>query len=308
MIAIRLGLYLSLMLLMGLAAFPFYALHGEERSEGRILRLKNALIGWSIAAIALSVLGFFALMAAMMGTSIASIDWQTSRSILYETPIGTAWLARITALFAALLAAMTIKRSDNQHLIAVTGASAIALATLVWTGHAGATEGALGVLHIASDILHLFAAAIWLGGIAAFLKMLQQPDDKSNSNRLIIAHQALDSFSQVGTICVVVIVVTGLVNSQLIVGLSNIGSLFDTIYGQLLLFKLFLVTAMLLLAAKNRWRLTPDLRTAIAAGNTVHATSALRTSLLLEGGAAFAILGLVAWLGTLEPVASIMTR
>lgn len=304
MIAIRLGLYLSLMLLLGLAAFPLYALRDSERPEGKILTLRKTLIFWSGAAIILSVLGFLALMAAMMGTSIADIDWAMCRTILFETPIGNAWLVRIAALVAALVAALAIDRSVKRRLITVATASAIALSTLVWTGHAGASEGTLGSLHKASDILHMLAAAIWLGGIAAFLRILQAPDDGIWGDRLTVAHRSLDSFSRVGTICVAVIVITGMINGQILVGLSNISSVFESTYGQLLVLKLVLVGAMLFLGAKNRWRLTPDLGMVLPEGNTATAVAALRTSLLLEAGAALAILGLVAWLGMLEPPAS----
>ena len=305
-IVIRLGLYLSLMVLMGLAAFPLYALRGNERVEGRTLALRNTLIFWSSAAIILSVIGFLVLMAAMMGTSIADIDWEMCRTVLFGTPIGTAWLIRMAALIAALLAALTIIRSDYLRLMAITGASAVALATLMWTGHAGAMEGQLGSIHRISDVLHILAAAIWLGGIIAFLKMLRPPDDKLWGDRLVVAHRTLDSFSQVGTVCVAVIVVTGLINGQILVGFFNIPALFDSTYGRLLVLKLVLVGFMLLLGAKNRWRLTPNLGLALSDGSTRPAVSALRTSLLLEAAAALVILGLVAWLGTLEPTASMV--
>lgn len=306
MIAIRLGLYLSLMVLMGLAAFPLYALQDSERVEGRILTLRNALIFWSSAAIILSVFGFLVLMAAMMGTSIAEIDWEMCRTILFGTPIGTAWLIRMPALIAALLAVFTIRRSDTSRLVAVSCASAVALGTLVWTGHAGAMEGQIGSVHKVSDVLHILAAAIWLGGIIGFLKMLQVPVDQLWGDRLLVAHRALDSFSRVGTTCVAVIIVTGLINGQILVGFSNIAALFDSTYGQLLVLKLSLVGFMLLLGAKNRWRLTPNLGLALSHGGTGAAVPALRTSLLLEAAAALVILGLVAWLGTLEPTASMV--
>lgn len=303
MIAIRLGLYLSLMVLMGLAAFPLYALRGEERDEGRILTLRNALIFWSAVAILLSLLGFFALVAAMLGTSVLSVDWQTSRSVLLETPIGAASMVRMAAVTSALYAACAVKRADLK-LIAVSVSSAIALATLVWTGHAGATEAPLGSLHKASDILHMLAAAIWLGGIAAFLKMLQEPSDQLWGDRLVVAHRALDEFSRAGALCVTVIVVTGLINGQILVGLANLPGLLNNTYGQLLLLKFLLVGAMLALAAKNRWRLTPDLGVSLAQGSQSAPVAALRASLLLEAAAAVAILALVSWLGTLEPTAS----
>ena len=87
----------------------------------------------------------------------------------------------------------------------------------------------------------------------------------------------------------------------MLVGISNIRTLFDTTYGQLLVIKLVLVGIMLLFAAKNRWRLTPDLGAVLSGSNATTAVTALRTSLLLEAAAAAAILGLVAWFGTLEP-------
>jgi putative copper resistance protein D len=59
--------------------------------------------------------------------------------------------------------------------------------------------------------------------------------------------------------------------------------------------------AMLAIAAINRYRLTPGLANAIALGDFRAAISALRRSLAFEAGAALVILGIVAWLGTLEP-------
>lgn len=303
MIAIRLGLYLSLMVLMGLAAFPLYALRTDERSEGSILSLRGPLIFLSVVSFLLSLLGFFALVAAMLGTTLFAIEWETSRSMLMETPIGAAWMVRMAAVLFALYAACAVKRT-NLRLIAVCIASAIAIATLVWTGHAGATEAPLGSLHKASDILHMLAAAIWLGGIAAFFNMLQEPIDGLWGDRLVVAHRALEEFSRVGSFCVAVIVVTGLINGQILVGFSNLPALLNNTYGQLLLLKLLLVGAMLALAAKNRWRLTPDLGSSLAQGSQKAPVAALRASLLLEAAAALAILALVAWLGTLEPTAS----
>lgn len=305
MIAIRLGLFLSLMMLVGLSAFPLYALRADERVEGTVLGLRRTLILWSVGAASLSVLGLAALIAAMMGGSITEIDWAASQSILFETPIGTAWLVRMAALSIVLIVAMSLRLSSGQRLLIITFAGTIALSSLVWTGHAGATEGSLGLIHKLSDILHMIAAAIWLGGIAAFLLLLRGPMDRLWSDRLKIAHRALDDFSRIGTICVTVIVVTGLVNGQFLVGLSNIWSLLDTGYGQLLLLKLALVAVMLGLASRNRWRLAPDLGARLTDGDVSDSAAALQSSLLLEAAAALVILGLVAWLGMLGPPASL---
>ena len=150
----------------------------------------------------------------------------------------------------------------------------------------------------------MLAAAVWLGGIAAFLLLMRPSPDQMPADHIVIAHRSLEQFSLVGTICVSIIAITGLVNGQILVGFSNVSDLPGSPYGQLLIAKLVLVGLMLLLAAKNRWRLTPSLRAAITQGETALAINTLRKSLMLEAGAAAAILVLVAWLGMLEPTTS----
>lgn len=121
-----------------------------------------------------------------------------------------------------------------------------------------------------------------------------------------MAARSLDQFSRVGTICVLIITATGLLNGQMIVGMDNLGQSLASPYGQLLFAKLWLFAAMLALAAANRWRLTPKLRAAIASGESDpdRMLAAMRKSLALEAAAALLILALVAWFGTLEPFVS----
>lgn len=304
MIAIRLGLYLSLMMSLGLAAFPLYSLRPDKRTEYRVLPLRKPPTFWLILAFALSVIGLLLLVANMMGTSIVSVDWEAIRPILTETPIGTAWLIRIVAIIVAIYMTFLSKISVSEKLVGVALASAVALASLVWTGHAGATPGLLGAVHASSDILHMLAGAIWLGSILGLLRLLRPPGAEFPADCLALAHRSLDTFSRVGTLCVAIIIVTGLVNSQILVGIGNISEIFSTVYGQLLVLKLLLVGVMLLLAANNRWRLTPDLGSALSNGSGSTAIAALRISLLSEAAAGVLVLGLVAWLGMLEPTVS----
>lgn len=182
------------------------------------------------------------------------------------------------------------------------GSTALAIATLVWTGHAGATDGWIGSAHKLSDIVHMLAASAWIGGIAAFAWMLFHPIERQSGAHLKIAHRALEQFSLVGTVAVGLIIATGIINSLIPIGLPNPSRLIASLYGQLLLAKLGLIGAMLLLAAANRWRLTPALDAAIRTDDPTFAVRDLRQSLIFEGTAALAILALVAWLGTLEPL------
>lgn len=115
-------------------------------------------------------------------------------------------------------------------------------------------------------------------------------------------HTALIRFSSIGVPLVGLLTATGLVNAWFLVGLSNVGSMFSTDYRRLLSLKLAFFVVMLLLAALNRWRQTPEvLRDDVP-------RSALRASIMTEAALGILVLALVAWLvawfGMLEPPAS----
>jgi putative copper resistance protein D len=181
---------------------------------------------------------------------------------------------------------------------------AAATASLAWMGHGAATEGALGWLHLVSDIVHVIAAAVWVGALVAFV--LLSLNRRATAEQNLAFHFGLSGFSGVGSAVVAVLIVTGLINGWILVGPGQVEELWTTPYGRLLSLKLLLFGGMLALALANRVRLTP------AFGRTLHAETppvgtllALRRSLALETGLSIGVLLLVAWLGTLEPPASL---
>lgn len=301
-IAIRFALYADLMVLAGMTAFTLYALTGAERTSTSLISLRSIVLVLVLLGLILSGLGLLTLAAAMMGADLFPVDPTHVRMILVETAIGTAWIVRMLALVIVLAAAVALKRFPTSMRIVVLLASSVALATLVWTGHAGATEGVSGTIHRLSDIVHMLAASIWVGGIASFSWLLFKPAVQTSPIELAITHRALEHFSRVGTLVVGLIVLTGLINSQILIGIANLGLIAGTPYGQLLLVKLALFGLMLVLAATNRWRLTPALNAGATSGDTAFAVIALRRTLIAEGATVLLILALVAWLGTLEPL------
>lgn len=303
---VRFALFANLMLIAGLAAFPLFALTRAERREREPTSLFFQPQPWLCAlAFLLSVGGMVVLTAAMHGVGVVAVDPAMFLAMIREPDVGAAWLVRIGALLVAVAASFRLSRRPTLAAAILFAAASTALATLAWAGHAGATEGAAGWLHRASDALHMIAAAIWLGAIAAFLLLLR-PGAPVRDGRLALAARSLDQFARIGTLCVLVIAATGLINGQIVVGAAHVPQSLASPYGQLLLVKLLLFAAMLGLAAANRWRLTPALRTAVANpdADPAIAAAAIRASLLLEAAAGFAILALVAWLGMLEPFAA----
>jgi putative copper resistance protein D len=283
LIGTRFALMIDLALLMGLPLFWWVMDMAGRR--GVIVLLASA-------AIALSVLWLMASAAAMTGAPITSPDWATARILLTMTPIGPVLAVRGAALLLALVA-ITLPRGNRW----VLAPAALAAATLAWTGHAGATEGAAGLLHRAADVAHVWAAAAWVWALAMLLHAILTLRATTGEVRRVA--RMLTHFSLMGMLIVATLVVSGAINGVMIVGLEQLPALAGSRYGWLLGAKLALFTLMLALAAANRWRLTP----ALESGGSQRAVAHLRLSLLVETSAAVAIIGLVAWLGTLDPMA-----
>ena len=301
-IGIRFALYVNLMLLFGLPLFGLYGLKGPERLQGNVLPFRLMIIWLSATAILLSVLSIVVMTASMAGVELLQVDRESVNMMIYETPMGNAWAARIAALVVTLTVAIAIGgRKTPLWLALVSIGSAGALASLAWTGHGAASDGIAGTRHLIADIVHLLAAGAWFGALVALGALLFRPARKMSAAHLLLTHRALDGFSVIGTVIVALVVVSGLVNSWVLVGPSHLLSMASSLYGQLLIAKLALFGLMLGLAAANRFRLTPAFRQEIERGGTVPAISRLRLSVIYETTAALAILALVAWLGTLEP-------
>lgn len=305
-VAARFALYLDLAALFGLAAFGLYGLRGEQRRSGAALAFRPLLTGTALAGLLFSALGLATLAAGMAGLPLASVDLATIKIVVTETSLGTAWIVRVAALVVALAFALGARARPAIVLTGTATASAVALASLAWAGHGAMHEGAVGWLHVTADIAHLWAAGVWVGALFALVLLVFRKREQVDRDHLVLSHRALAGFSAVGTIAVAVIVLSGLVNSWLLVGPANIGRLPASLYGQLLIAKLVLFGAMLALAAGNRFRLVPAFERSLASADHVGALHALRRSLAFETGCAVGVLALVAWLGTLEPPMSAM--
>lgn len=303
-IAVRLGLYLDLMLLFGLPMFGLYTLRGTERESGSVLRFRSVLATIALAGIGLSILGMIVLAASMGGVQIDQVDRATVNMLVSSTTIGTVWQIRVAALLLVLYFSIVGWRRPAFALWSLSVTAAVALATLAWTGHGAADEGLTGLVHVGADIAHLMAAGIWIGALFALCLLVFRSSARMAMDHIHLSHRALDGFARIGSIVVGVLILSGLINSWILVGPSKLGSLFTTLYGLLLIAKLLLFGAMLVLAAANRFFLTPALATALESGDTSSAMGSLRRSLIVESGCALVILTLVAWLGLLAPPAS----
>lgn len=303
LIGVRFALYLTLAALFGLSAFSLYGLRGRERGDA--LALRPWLIGSAALGLLFSAAWVVLMASSMAGTPAWPINREAVDGLLTGSAIGTAWKLRMVMLVLAALAAL-VAAGRGIWLSAVALCSAVALATLAWTGHGAMDEAAMGWVHLIADILHLIASGVWVGALLGLILLVTRPAARVNAAHLGLTHRALHGFGTVGTVVVGTIVVTGLVNGWMLVGIGNVTALPATLYGQLLIAKLALFVAMLGLASLNRFRLSPAFERSIAADDHGSALGALRTSLAVETACVVMILGLIAWLGTLAPPASAM--
>jgi putative copper resistance protein D len=140
---------------------------------------------------------------------------------------------------------------------------------------------------------------VWIGALVAFavLSLKRSP----SQDEVKVLHSALRRFSGVGSAAVAALALTGTANAWVLIGPASPDSWLGSRYVQLLAIKLVLFAAMLALAASNRFHLTQAL--AVAMSEPKGALQRLRKSLAAETALGLTVLALVAWLGTLEPLA-----
>lgn len=277
-IVARVVTYAALMLAAGI---PLYLLAAGRQAALESGACRAAGLA-ALVAIGASVWWVLESIAAMAAKPVDQLDRDMISAILEATPLGSVLAIRLAALTIAAVALW-----QRRRVVGALAAS-LALATAAWTGHAGATEAGQGALHRASDVLHLLAAAAWLGALVLFLAAALGGKDKG----ALVRH--LTGFARTGSAIVLLLLATGLANTLIIAGWPID---WRSDWFALLAVKLALFLIMLALAAGNRWRLTPALERD-PAGNLL----ALKLSLFAETGAALTIVGIVGWLGTLTPV------
>jgi putative copper resistance protein D len=302
----RLAQFAPAMILFGTPLFLLYALptHGRA-ATGPLGWPRPLLAGAGIVLAAASVVALCAQTAVMANSAADAFKWRSLASVITDTPFGHGTAMRFGLAILAASVAILARPSRAQWRITIA-LGAVIVASFAWTGHGADDDGLPGLAHLASDIVHLLAAGVWLGALAGLsILLLRASKNGAARDELGALHRALEGFSGVGSAIVALLLATGLVNSWFLVGLSHLGELGGSAYGRVLLGKMALFAVMLGLAASNRFRLTPRLSAALTdSAATRAATDALRRSILLETAMAVGVLVLVSLLGTLEPLMS----
>ena len=299
-IFLRLVQYSAASVLMGSALFFVYALPAQGPAAASSLRWPKILL--AIAAIVLAcatLLGLIAQTAVLAGSLSDALTAESLTAVVSQMDFGKAAIARAVLALLATAYVAVVPRGRALWL----GAGILGTLTCVtfgWMGHGGATDGSGHVPHLAADIVHVLAAALWVGALAGFVGLVAPREQEPE--RLSASAVALQRFSPIGIALVATIVATGLVNTWYMLGTDVVTAIYAP-YGQLLAIKLVLFACMLFLAAHHRRRSVPALVARLSSNllPKEDALASLRRSLLFEALLGLAVLATVAWFGTLEP-------
>lgn len=287
--------FAAAVLALGLPLFQ-----GVGLSEpGRQSATRAAIIAGLFLSVA-ALGGLLSQTAMMAGGWAAGLEPDALGYVVQSTSLGVAHLVRAGLALvgvAALVMGRGRRFGEAIGILALSGA----VASFAWNGHGAASEGSLGLLHLAADIAHALAACIWIGALAGFCLLLIRPATPEAARR----GRSLAGFASIGTVTVAVLVITGLINAAFLIGAEGLGRISSSTWGLLLIAKLALFAVMVGLAAHNRFTLTPALSCAVEAqADADPSVRRLRISIGLELLAGIALLGLVAAMGVQMPPAS----
>jgi copper resistance protein D len=288
------------------AAPALRAAPGDKRLRA-VLWPKLAFIAWFSLVLALGSGAVWLVLtaASMSGEAPADVfSGGVLETVLTQTHFGLAWTARF--IFACILGATFVPLLWTKPSPAWIDAAALLAASafvgaLAWAGHAVGGQDVEAIVHPAADILHLVAAAAWVGALVPLALLLATADKDEAS--VAIARAAVLRFSTLGIAAVGTLLLTGIVNSWYLVG--SVAALTGSYYGQLLLAKIALFLVMVAIAAVNRERLAQRLMQSASMPATERATfgaiSQLRRNATVKALAGAAVICIVAVLGTRAP-------
>lgn len=283
----RFGLDAAALMLWGASAYLAWLVPRDLAAAiaARIGRARAAAVGVAVVA----TLARLPVEVAAIGNGWRdSLDATAVVGVLCGTSVGQAWAAQaLAASLLALAQAVPIRRRSAATALA----SGLLVASLSLGGHAVMHEGLLGLLHRANDVLHLLCAGAWLGALWPVVMVLSL---LTRSERRPEAGAALLAFSRAGHVAVALVLVSGVLNTALVLGRRPTD--LSSPYQALLDVKLLCVATMVGLALANRYLVVPRL------GRGPAAATALRRATLAEIGLGFVVLALVGIFGLLDPV------
>lgn len=267
-IVTKFALYIGVMT----AAGTVFATVMFRLKHTRGLVIVFGLLGLSAAVLAFSLRG------ANLTGDIAGMTDPEMLGLLWATPVGTALMLRLMGLCLAV-AGLFMGRVGSW--VSVVGGI-----IAIWSfDHVGHVSGRDTILLDIALTLHLLAVALWIGVLTPLKRLASQAATYGMATD--VGHR----FGVVASATVPVLILVGGYMSYQLVG--SFSALFGTEYGQALILKVLLVAGLLGLAAANKLRFIPALRSGDSA-----AARHLSKSISIEWLVILSVLGVTALLTT----------
>ena len=274
--------------------------------RGTSLRALNVAFAVAVA-VALVAIPVYVVVATAQFTLRSVFDLGAIVPVARDSGFGRDFLdlELVFALFAvAAGAALFVDRPEREQrsvveLLALPAALAAGVAALLLpalAGHAG--QKSPRGLSLPLDVFHLGAVAVWLGGLIGLVVLWLSV---SRAGRSAVLAYVVPRFSAVAFCSVLLLIGTG--TGQALLELPTLASLWQTSYGQALLWKIGLLAAALVLAGVNLARTKPRLQ----AGD---ASAPLLLRRLVQGEIVFVVAALfaAAVLSSLAPPSSALAK
>ena len=222
-----------------------FAIIFGARAAALAPRLRTGVIAGSALAALATGLQLMLQAGLLSGSGLMGMADPEMLELLWQTPAGDAAALRWTGLGVLALSALLPRLAFISG--GAIGAVAVC-ASFTLVGHASSIPGGLlaGLITV-----HLLAGAFWAGAFwplrAAALGATPQPE----------AAELADRFGKLALWVVIGLIAAGAISAYLLTG--GLSPLLTSAYGWALLAKVALVGGIMLLAALNKLRLTPDM-------------------------------------------------
>ncbi|MEX0764249.1 MAG: CopD family protein [Nitrosopumilaceae archaeon] len=243
----------------------------------------------------LTGIGMFLVLASNVAMlAVQSIAIQASALDAIQTGFGTTWLVRMILTIALFVIWFWIERKTvvgKMQQLLILGFSLALISTTTMLGHGAASMHEPAII---LDYTHNLLAAVWIGGVTytafaiipSFAKL--ESDKKERMSLLIIP-----KVSSMVIIAVGILIITG--PALLWFLESDVGLLYNSTYGKLILAKIALGSIMVAIGGYNQFRIQKPAEKNLGSGH-VHVYNKFRKSLRIESVVGIVLLGVVALL------------
>jgi copper transport protein len=226
--------------------------------------------------------------------AVQAIALQTTVLKVIQTGFGTTWLVRMIFTIILLIIWFWTERKiiiGKIPQLVILGFSLALISTTTMLGHGTAS---MHVPAIVLDYVHNLLAAVWIGGViyAGFV-MIPSFSKLESKKKERLSLLIIPKISSMVIIAVGILIITG--PTLLWFLESNVGLLYDSTYGKLILTKIALGSMMVVIGGYNQFRIQKPAEKNLESG-TIFVYDKFRKSLKIESIVGIVLLGVVALL------------